>query len=115
MLGGDSLNVDSDRDMCMGSSCESPRPPCSQPERRAPSAGAEFVRMMSTPAVQIPSGIGGWRLTAGGGDLEQLEVRSHGFRRDREGLSRGNVHACARHRSLYGKLTKLTLFPLSRG
>ena len=73
MLGGDSLNVDSDRDMCMGSSCESPRPPCSQPERRAPSAGAEFVRMMSTPAVQIPSGIGGWQLTAGGGGLEQLE------------------------------------------
>ena len=27
MLGDDSLNVDSDRDMCMGSSCESPRPP----------------------------------------------------------------------------------------
>ena len=38
-------------------------------------------------------------------------VRSHGFRRGREGLSRGIVHACARHRSLYGKLTILTLFP----
>ena len=35
-------------------------------------------------------------------------VRSHGFRRGREGLSRG---ISARPRFLYGKLTILTLFP----
>ena len=69
MLGDDSLNVDSDRDMCMGSSCESPRPPLLA--ARAPSALSwrrdcaydEYARDLT----------GGWRLTAGGGDLEQLE------------------------------------------